>query len=256
MESCEAMTMDLINSLCELGFSKNEAKVYSTLVRRRQATAEEIARTSGIQRRTVYDLLDGLIQKGVVSFVNDGKRKFFKSASKSALTDILKKRVLHLNQIEKYLSESDAGSESYESVSAEVYRGVEGVKTVMRDILETKQPWYNLGSTGKGPAILSGFANMFQRKRVRAKIPLKILVVNSAAGLKRGRELVGFGSVAVRVLPTQSGPPHTIWVYGDNAAILLVDVSQPYLILIRNPTIAESFRCYFRLLWEASKPLK
>ncbi|MFV0463755.1 MAG: TrmB family transcriptional regulator [Nostocoides sp.] len=51
--------------LCELGLTAYEAKAYLALITRGQFTAAELARQAHIPRQRVYDVLDGLIRRGL-----------------------------------------------------------------------------------------------------------------------------------------------------------------------------------------------
>lgn len=51
----------------KIGFGKNEAQVYLALVELGQSSVNEIAIKSGIYRRTIYDSLKNLMEKGAKS---------------------------------------------------------------------------------------------------------------------------------------------------------------------------------------------
>ena len=60
--------MDAID-LEKLGLNKNEAKVYYALMQKNQATASELVKLLGMHRSMIYDNLERLVDKGLVSFV-------------------------------------------------------------------------------------------------------------------------------------------------------------------------------------------
>ena len=61
--------MKLPQLLTSLGLSKNEAKVYLALLDLGSATAGKIAEKSKVHRTNVYDALERLIEKGVVTYI-------------------------------------------------------------------------------------------------------------------------------------------------------------------------------------------
>ena len=64
-------------TLIEIGFTENEASVYLTLLSLRIASTLEVAKSCGISRTTVYDVLQSLYKKGIVSEqMIEGKKKF------------------------------------------------------------------------------------------------------------------------------------------------------------------------------------
>ena len=66
---------DLIQKMTGIGFSSHEAKAYLSLLSRQPATAYEIAKASGIPTSKVYEVIGKLIDKGVVSLIDQGKTR-------------------------------------------------------------------------------------------------------------------------------------------------------------------------------------
>lgn len=56
-----------IERLVRLGLTSYEARAYVTLVRRDSFTAAHIARTAGLPRQRIYDVLANLVEKGLAS---------------------------------------------------------------------------------------------------------------------------------------------------------------------------------------------
>ena len=63
------MTLKLIENLQKLGFTGNEAKIYSVLVCLKQARASEIAENAGVPRPKIYGTLRGMEKKGYVRII-------------------------------------------------------------------------------------------------------------------------------------------------------------------------------------------
>ncbi|KMY32098.1 transcriptional regulator [Lysinibacillus xylanilyticus] len=56
----------LIAQLKELGFTEYEAKAYTALVQKSHVSAYQVSKNSGIPRARIYDILDVLVEKGLV----------------------------------------------------------------------------------------------------------------------------------------------------------------------------------------------
>jgi sugar-specific transcriptional regulator TrmB len=56
-----------VERLVRLGLTTYEARAYVTLVRRDSFTAAQIARTAGLPRQRIYDVLASLVEKGLAS---------------------------------------------------------------------------------------------------------------------------------------------------------------------------------------------
>ncbi|MFJ8090276.1 TrmB family transcriptional regulator [Lysinibacillus sp. NPDC095746] len=58
--------VELIAQLKELGFTEYEAKAYIALVQNSHVSAYQVSKNSGIPRARIYDILDVLVEKGLV----------------------------------------------------------------------------------------------------------------------------------------------------------------------------------------------
>ncbi len=57
---------ELITQLKEMGFTEYEAKAYTALVQQSHVSAYQVSKNSGIPRARVYDILNNLVEKGIV----------------------------------------------------------------------------------------------------------------------------------------------------------------------------------------------
>jgi len=123
----------------------------------------------------------------------------------------------------------------------------------MEDILKTKEKWLTIGSTGKGPLIFPYYAEQFDRRRMKLKIPRKILVADTPLGRKHYQTLKNQKFINLKFLPKEMKNIHTIWVYGNKVVIILVSEEYPIATLIENREIADNYRGYFTMLWKLAK---
>ena len=83
--------------LNDIGLTENEVKIYLTLLKAGAVTAYELSQKSGIYRVHVYDKLEQLINKGLVTYVYEGSKKYFKAASPEKLKQYLEDKEKELN---------------------------------------------------------------------------------------------------------------------------------------------------------------
>lgn len=81
--------MEIVACLEELGFSVNEAKVYTTLLKHRALNGYEIAKLSGVSRSLVYEVVGRLVQKGHVIRL-EGEPNFYRALEYDRLIQKLK----------------------------------------------------------------------------------------------------------------------------------------------------------------------
>ena len=85
--------------LQEFGLSKTEAKVYLALLELGKSKAGEVTKKSLVNRTNVYDALERLIEKGLVSYVSENNKKVFEAVNPQRLQEILKDKHEKLGKI-------------------------------------------------------------------------------------------------------------------------------------------------------------
>ena len=81
-----------IGTLIHLGLSKNEARVYLTLIKFGSQTAQEITKTTNIARQDIYRIAPKLLKKGLIEKTITTPTKYKATALKQALRALLKQR--------------------------------------------------------------------------------------------------------------------------------------------------------------------
>ncbi|MFH1850703.1 MAG: helix-turn-helix domain-containing protein [archaeon] len=112
--------------LRDLGLSLNEAKLYETMLQLGETNVSLISTKSRVHRRNVYDSLNKLIEKGLVSqYVVKGEKRF-RATDPQRLLTILKDKEDRLSNILPEMKSKYLGVKQEEE--AYIYRGVQGFK--------------------------------------------------------------------------------------------------------------------------------
>ncbi|OGG73929.1 hypothetical protein A3A40_00595 [Candidatus Kaiserbacteria bacterium RIFCSPLOWO2_01_FULL_54_20] len=244
------------DALQQLGLTRNEGLVYLALLKLKSALAGEITAKSGIHRRNVYDSLERLEEKGLVSFTVKNNRRFFQPAPPQRLLELAREKE---DKVEKALPELAAlfGSASARE-SVIVYSGVQGYKTLFEDILSTlpeNSEWQSIASY-RIAKIIPAFMEFMHKKRTRKKISFRVIYNNDEYGSFRAREVSGIPLTKVRLMQMSNQTPAGINVFGKKCAIgLVTDTDEPIIIVINNESIAKTFGNFFEVLWKQAKPL-
>ncbi len=130
----------------KLGLNRNEARVYFGLLKKGQANASELVKTVGVHRNIVYDNLERLMEKGLVSFVNEGTKRKFIAEKPQAIIEFLESKQKDLDKkIEKAkefmpkINEMLKEKKSKQDVS--IFRGIAGMKKVLAEIVRVRRSW-------------------------------------------------------------------------------------------------------------------
>lgn len=239
----------------ELGLTRNEVKVYLALLELGSVPAGALIKKVGMHRAAVYDIIDLLTDKGVVSYVVKANRKYFEAQDPDRLLEYLdskKQELLRKEQeLRKLLPELQLKRRlSKETQEGTIYKGKKGLKSIFEDILKERKPWLVFGATGRFKEIFHAYFIHFHNRRAKLRIPLKIIFNETVRKERRQREL---RLCDIRYLPKSYITPSTTYVYGDKIAIILWS-PEPMAFLMRSRSVADSYRSFFEILWKTAKP--
>lgn len=120
--------------LKELGFSEREIKVYLALLSLGQSTVGPIATKTRIPLSKIYQTLEKLIDKGLVSFVIISKVKHFEAQDPKQILNFIKEKERLFTEIMPSLQNMKALSKDQQI--ATVYEGEKAIKAMFNNILE------------------------------------------------------------------------------------------------------------------------
>jgi sugar-specific transcriptional regulator TrmB len=229
----------------ELGFTKNEAKVYLSLLQLGSTTTGAVVRDTGLHRVIIYDVLQSLIKKGFVSYVKREKWKYFHAADPDELLDLLEERK---RNVEKILPELHKMKESgAEDVKVEVYRGKEGLKTVLNDVLEEGKDYYILGYTGAARDMVPHWFAHWHKRRRKMKVRRTVIFPNSM----RGSGVTRYPLTTRRFLPKGHFTPASTLIYGKDKVLVFLPLTNDFMgIIIKSREVWESYKSEFDLIWK------
>src|SRR3989344_5908658 len=123
----------LNKELEKIGLTQKEAGIYLACLELTEATIGDIAKKSGVKRTTVYDIIDSLKEKGLVSSITKNKKLFYYAESPKKLENTLdeKKRLLE-NMMPELFS---IANKIDKKPKIKYFEGPEGMKDVFRDTL-------------------------------------------------------------------------------------------------------------------------
>jgi DNA-binding transcriptional regulator GbsR (MarR family) len=240
----------------DLGFSEGEGRVYAAILAHKSPTLQSIHEDTGIERRNVYDIVNKLISKGLATYYVENKKKIY--------------HITHPNKILAYLNEQEEEVEnskrlvgaqlgdltrmyesSKEEIHAELYRGNEGVKTLMEEMLDYQDHYFIGGNLGVVKFIGELFWTKWNKKREEKKIRWHdIITWHSFVRANDSKRLMKMKYCEYKFLPKEFWSPHVIFIYGDKVANVLWR-EQSFAFQIQNESIAKSYLDYFNYLWKS-----
>ena len=235
--------------LAEIGFSKNESKVYLSLLRLGPSTAGIIAAKSNVHRTNVYDALDRLTEKGIVTYIFKGNKKYFEAVNPAQVTELLKERMIQFESSVLPTLQLDYKL-SKEKNQAQIYEGIQGIKTLTDDMLREGKEICAFGIPKDVAERLKSFINIFHKRRIEKKTMMYHLY--DANAKERIAYLNSLQYTEARYLPHNAESPATTLIYGTKI-VFNIWSNPPISIRIESERMAEQYRNYFKYLYKTAK---
>jgi sugar-specific transcriptional regulator TrmB len=240
--------------LQDLGLSRNESLIYLYLLKKGETTTGSIIKETRIVNSRVYESLNSLISKGLVSYNVQKDGKHFQAESPSKFLEIQEQRKKKINELIPGLN-ALKNTEEKETTTA-VYEGLEGFKTAFKKIIDdcpSNKEIFIIGFAepeNKSESLRLFLSNL-NTKSAQKKQKLKILLessVKETLGKDREEEKL----TEVKYLPKGYITPAAMDIFEDYVYIFLWE-EKPFVFMIKNKMIAESFKQYFNLLWKIAR---
>lgn len=241
----------------EAGLTEGETKVYLALLELGISTTGPIVEKSGVARCIIYQLLDKLAKKGLVSSIVKEKTKYFQAASPNSILDYVAKRKRELDEnsrkIEEFLPKLQALQKSAKPSEARVYVGFRGMISAHENTyskLSAGEEYYYMGIPAEQEEHYHSYWKSDHARRVKAGIKCRLLFhPKTDVKILKGRNK--FHGCGARFMPSEVNAPAWIMGYKDVVAIGLQS-ENPITIEINNQEIADSFKAYFEEFWKRS----
>lgn len=232
----------------DIGLSQIEIKAFTILLELGESKAGKIIEKTRLQSSSVYNAINSLIEKGLVSYIKKSQVKYYKAANPEVILDYIdskKKEYL------KLLPELKDRQKKVEEEGVEFFKSSKGVKTIISEMLK---------DTKKGD-IFRTFSvedpEKYEKARERVFSATKQLIKQKKLILKgiyheNNRSKPTKTTIAQKRYLNFPMPPNTM-VINDKVAIISWK-EEPSGILIKSKSIAKSYTDFFEAIWKQAKP--
>ena len=239
--------------LKNFGLTENEARVYLAIVEIGEATTTPIRKKTDIHMSRVYEALNSLVEKGLVSDFLKNNVKHFKAADPDVMFDILDERKEELAKIIpqiKILKEKKK-----ENYNVSIYEGYKALKQLYEHILfslDKKDEILVLGASAESMHFLSQtFFKQYSQEKIKKKVKTRFIFNHDAYETAKEYDKMPFNQA--RILPKGTVVGAVMDIYPDKTSILLLK-EKPIIFHIECKEVADSYRKYFEFLWQMAKP--
>lgn len=251
--------MDIEKTLENIGLTKNEIKIYLALLDLGLTSTGPLIKKTGVHTSKVYDGLERLAEKGLVSHIIKSNTKYFKAVNPDRIIDFIREKKKKLEEQEKealsIIPQLKSKQKSdLDETQAEIFQGWKGMETVykmLRDKLKKGDMNYVFGAS-KGED--EERSRLFFNKHIKllAEKGIKQNIIFNEYSKKNIEEYFKHPKL-FQVRSMKNTTPSEINIWADNVMVVILR-KNPTVILISDKKVANSFIQYFNAMWMIAKP--
>jgi sugar-specific transcriptional regulator TrmB len=249
------MQDQLQQELEKIGLSEKEAKVYLAGLAIGPATAQTLAAKAVVNRPTTYVMIESLIQRGLMSSFEKGKRRFFVAADPEKLKFLCEQEQVLISEklglLKNFLPALKKYSSHAEQPVVTMFEGEVGLKIVQEDLIKISRVTKNIDNIAAlDPARkISSSEDMspLWSDLMNSGVKIRTLYTSSTTG-----DFPKKKNWQTKKIPSElfdfSGE---ISIYGNKVAALAVK-QKTLGIIVESKEIADTMRVLFNLAWKGA----
>jgi len=241
--------------LVNLGLSEKEAKVYLAALELGKSPVTPIAEKAGVNRATTYVVIESLMEKGLMTGLEEGKKQYFAAEVPDKLELLFREREMAITRQQEYLKKLLPQLRSLDNTGKDkpvvkYYSGRSGVIAMVESLLDDiKDTTVNMAFSVD--AVENFFtpeeASRWRKKRLEKNIKTKVIYT-----MKNGK-LSKVDKSDDRKVPLDKFPVKSdIAIYGNKVRIASLG-GRLMGIVIEDQEIADTLRALLDLAWEGAE---
>lgn len=253
----------MLSTFVQLGFTQREIKTYLALAEIGKANISILAKKVSLPRSTIYSVLEGLVDKGVVSIEHGEPITFYSINKPASLISMVQAEKQEIEK--KFAAKEIAAQELARSIeplfqsknySVPRIQFFEGTRNVERMLYDFELEWQK--SIAKEDFTWWGYQDVEFVSQYRTwldhywalllKPAEKIWLLSNQSVVEEKLK----GKVARRIikqLPQGVEFSSTIWVLGEYVVTIMIRQKPHYAFLLKDAVFAANQRTIFKMLW-------
>ena len=243
-------------TLEKIGLTKNESIAYLTLIKSGTIKTAEILKKSGLNSGRIYDTLESLKHKGLISESITNGIKHFTASPPNQLREYYNQKLNQLKEEESIIADAIPKLNKIRNITlsesrSAIYKGIKGLKTAVDEAFENMKNGEEIlamGVTSLKDEKINKFWINWSPKRIEKKIAAKHLFSEHSKYYKKFADMK---YSEARILTGVT--PVTVDIFGTTT-VLIMNYEEPIsCTLIQDKNTAKSFRAFFYQLWKTAK---
>ena len=246
--------MNIRDKMEELGISRKASKVYLTLLKMGSGTVMDIAYKADINRCTVYDLLESLSTRKLVTHAYKGKKRIFIAQHPENLNYSIQQQ--HnivtdiLPELSKYFEKATAGHQRIE-----YHEGIEGIVYANEQLLHTTEKEYHYFGSVKEMTEIIGhyYLEEYVTKRIKKGIWSNAIRVRDRETDHTFMQSGEKNLRRVRYFPKKLDENVAALYITDSRVVVISSMNEGFGLIIDSPELITLMKMVWKMLWEVAE---
>jgi HTH-type transcriptional regulator, sugar sensing transcriptional regulator len=242
----------------KIGLTSGETKVYLALLDLGESSIGAILKESKVSHSKVYDILERLSDKGLVTIIRKHNVQHFLANDPKSLNEYLDLQKKDIDDKKEELAKimpllktklQFAGPKD----EVTIYEGKTGIIRFTESVLKTLkkgETFYLLGTPVSSYDVMGEYFTGWQRRRTELGIKAKMLFNEEAR--ERGEVRKKLPCTKIKYIPNDLAPAALTEFFGDYFAIMVL-IGKPVVFVVRNKILVESYKKQFEYLWKIAE---
>ena len=216
-----------------------------------KTSVQRLSEVTGINRVTLYGIVENLIKKGMAGSTIIDSSKHFYAVDPEKILRQLEEKNKRFKEIISILKEKRESIGLRPAV--QFYEGVKGITAVESDVLNTKKEFFAYGSFEIYNKILKYSGISFRKKRIAKR--LKVTAITDSSS--KNHELFGKKKYEkyskLIIFESLKNMPSWTYIYNNKVAIISFEKEHPNIIVIDSKPVYEKEKMVFENLVKIAK---
>lgn len=239
--------MQIKKVLEQYGLKEMHASIYLACLEIGSASIQKISQKSGFARSSCEAVLESLHERGFVTTFRKKNVRYFSPEDPKKLISLAKDKVALLeNALPQFGALYYKGDTSPVS---RLYEGEDGVRLVLREILDEAKDLLSFGSIDDIYESVGDYFPQFTKERIKRSIPLKVILRDSPLARERQR-LGGQQLREVRLMSDNNHLSSVTFVWNNKIAMCSFK-DKIIALVIQSDELANIQKTMFNLIWNS-----
>lgn len=243
---------NLLEELKSIGLESDESAVYVAGLELGASTILEIARKTGMNRTTLYGVVERLMEKRLMSRSVAGKKTLYIAEPPEKLTLLLNDRLSKLNDLLPELV--SLGRNGVFKPKMKYFEGVEGIKNVYRDSLACKEKavFAFVGVerlTAKSKVLNEFWENEYRIGRKKNGVRGRVIIPDNVEGRALKAKDATHDRESRLVPASQYNFEGEVLMYDDVVCFISYTDNEEFALSLESTSIAKTLRMIWNIVW-------